>query len=105
MELFLTTLHNAGGEPTILRRAWHGHFRAVWSLEIASIEGHIHYYIHLRRAWKNIVEARLYGQFPEAKVTEVEDYFAKIPFNLEEYNLWGSEYKKGIPRAPHTHVR
>jgi hypothetical protein len=95
MELFLTTLHNAGGEPTFIRRAWHGHFRAVWSLEIASLEGRIHYYIHARRVWKNVVEARLYGQYPEAKITEVEDYFAKIPFNLEEYNLWGSEYQKG----------
>ncbi len=79
MELFLTSLHNAGGETTFIARIWKGNYRSVWSLEIASNEGRIGFYIHLRRVWRSIVEARLYGQFPEAKITEVDDYVNKSP--------------------------
>jgi hypothetical protein len=95
MELFLTTLVNTGGEATFIKRIWQGSYRPIWSLEIASNGGRIGYYLHLRRAFKNVVEARLYGQFPEAKIREVEDYAAKVPFNLEEYDLWGAEFQKG----------
>lgn len=101
MELFLTGLWNSGGEATFISRIWEGKFRPIWSLEIASNEGRISYYIHMRRAWKNTVEARLYGQFPEARVVEVDDYVTKVPFNLEEYELWGGEYSKsGIDMLP-----
>jgi len=94
METFLSTLWNAGGETTFLARMWKGSHRPIWSLEIASNEGRLGFYIHMRRAFRNIVEARLYGQFPEAKVIEVDDYAAAIPFNLKEYNLFGAEYRK-----------
>ncbi len=99
METFLTTLWNAGGETTFLHRIWKGQFRIVWSLEIASNEGKIGFYMHVRKGWRNIVEARLYGQFPEAKVQEVDDYVAKVPFNLDEYSIAGGEYRKGAPQA------
>ena len=94
METFLATMHNAGGETTFIARAWKGSYRAIWSLEIASNEGRISFYIHMRRAFRNILEARLYGQFPEAKLVEVDDYVARIPFNLEEYDIFGAEYSK-----------
>lgn len=95
MEAFLTTLWNAGGEATFITRMWKGSFRAIWSLEIACNEGRLGFYIHTREGWRNIIEARLYGQFPEAKIIEVDDYAARIPFNLDEYNLFGNEYYKG----------
>jgi hypothetical protein len=95
MELFLVNLWNSGGEATFIARMWKGSFRAIWSLEIASNEGQIHYYLHTREVWRDIVEARLYGQFPEAKVTVLDqDYVTKVPFNLEEYDLVGGEMSK-----------
>lgn len=97
MELFLTSLHNTGGETTFIARIWKGNYRAVWTLEIASNEGRIGFYIHLRRVWRSIIEARLYGQFPEARITEVDDYVNKVPFNLEEYDIFGAEYAKDPP--------
>jgi hypothetical protein len=95
MELFLTALYQTGGETTFIQRIWKGQYRPVWSLEIAGDEGRIGFYLHLRRAFQKVIEARLYGQFPEAKIIEVEDYTGKIHFNLEEYDLWGCEYDKG----------
>ncbi|TSC68958.1 MAG: hypothetical protein G01um101456_421 [Parcubacteria group bacterium Gr01-1014_56] len=94
MEVALTTLWNSAGETTFIDRLWKGKCRAVWSLEIASNEGRVSYYIRMRRDWRNIMEARMYGQFPEARITEVEDYTEKVPFKLGEYELFGLEYIK-----------
>jgi hypothetical protein len=94
MELFLVALWNSSGEVTFIKRMWNGVFRPVWSLEVSSMEGRINFYIHMRRALRPIVEARLYGQFPEAQVREVEDYTRQIPFNIEEFDMWGCEYRK-----------
>ena len=99
MELFLTSLFVTSGETTIINRAWGGKYRPVWALEIASNEGQIKFYIHMRKAWRNIIEAKLYGQFPEARVTEAEDYAAKVPFNLNEYDAGVAEFRKGKPQA------
>jgi hypothetical protein len=94
MELFLTAMYNSGGESTFIARIWKGQFRAIFTLEIASNEGQIKFYLHCRKAWKNVLEARLYGQFPEARVTEVPDYVAPIPYNDGAYSLWGAEFAK-----------
>jgi hypothetical protein len=99
MELFLIAIHNAGGEATFIVRIWYGRFRPIWSLEIASNEGRVGFYLRASRGWRNIVEARLYGQFPEAKLVEVEDYVAKIPFNLNDYTIFAAEYKKRLVNA------
>ena len=95
MEIFLVSLHQGGGETTFLHRVWRGQLRMVSALEIASNHGQVRYYIHTRAGWRNILESRLYGQFPEAQVREVEDYTRDIPTNLEGYSLWGTEYEKG----------
>ncbi len=94
IEVVLSTMSNSGGEATFIDRIWRGRYRPVWALEIASNEGRVSYYMHMRAAFRNVIEARIYGQFPEAKITEVEDYVAKVPFNLEDYNIWGVEYGK-----------
>lgn len=94
IELFLSSIFHTGSETTFINRVWQGRFRNTWSLEIASVEGHIGFYIHCRRAWRNAVEGRIYGQYPEAKIFEVEDYIEKIPFNEEEYDMWCGEYGK-----------
>lgn len=94
MEVFLTALHNSSGEATFIARIWKGQFRATWSLEIACNEGRIGFYIRLRESQRNVTEARLYGQYPEAKIIEVEDYVDRVPYNTEEYNLFGTEFKK-----------
>ncbi len=100
MEVFLTALYQTGGESDFISRIWAGKFRTHWSLELVSNEGRIDYYLYMRDSWRNIIEAKLYGQFPEAKITEVEDYVNQVPFNTTDYGLWGAELKKtaiGLP--------
>lgn len=99
MELILVGLWNNGSETTFIQRIWKGQFRAITTLELVSNEGRIGYYIHLRKNWKEFIEARIYGQFPEAKITEVDDYVDAVPYSVEEYSLWGTEYTKKIADA------
>jgi len=100
MELFLAGLWNYGGETTFIQRIWKGQFRGIVTLELVSNEGRIGFYIHLRKTWKETVEARLYGQFPEAKITEVaKDYVDEVPYDPETYDLWGTEYEKAEAEA------
>lgn len=67
-----------------------------FSLEIASIDGRVHFYIRTPSRMRNLVETQIYGQFPQAKVIEVEDYTMKIPQYKKdgEWNVWGAEYTK-----------
>lgn len=97
METFFATLWNTGGETTFLQRVWRGQMRPVFSLEILSTEGQVRFYLHTRKVWRPIVEARLYGQFPEAQIREAIDPISSLPFNLTEYGIWGSEYNKKVP--------
>lgn len=99
MEVFLSSLWNAAGEATFIHRFWRGSFRPAWSLEIAGNEGQVKFYLHTKKNMKNIVEARLYGQYPEAKIMEVEDYVSKVPFSTDTYSLWGAEFQKSEPQA------
>lgn len=94
MELVLTGLHNSGGETTFIARIWEGKFMLVSSLELVAEAGRVSYYLYTRRAFKQVAEARIYGQFPEARVTEVEDYASKLKFDPQRHDLWGTEYKK-----------
>jgi hypothetical protein len=99
MELVLVGLWNNGSETTFIQRIWKGQFRAVTTLELVSNQGRIGFYIHLRKAWKEFIEARIYGQFPEAKITEVSDYVDEVPYHPDTYDLWGTEYEKSEAEA------
>jgi hypothetical protein len=94
MEVFFHGIFNDGSETTFIDRFWKGRTMPTWSFEIASNEGSISYYIQCPKLWKNFVEARLYGQYPEAKITEVEDYTRAVDYNGEEWDAWVGEYRK-----------
>lgn len=78
---------------------WHerylkGEFQLGLSMEIVSIEGFIQYIIRTPSQFRNLVEAAIYSQYPEAEITEVQDYTAEINthFPSDEYNLWGADF-------------
>ena len=61
-----------------------------FSLEMASIDGQVHFYIRTTTRMRGLVETQIYAQYPQAKVVEVEDYAMQVP----DWNLWGAEYTK-----------
>lgn len=94
MELFITNAlyhhSNKGG----LEIYWQG---AVWfwfSLEIASIEGQVHFYIRVPTRVKGLVETQMYAQYPQAQIKVVDDYTLAVDDVGENgaWKLWGCEF-------------
>jgi hypothetical protein len=101
MELFLSNAlyhwSNKGG----LEEFWQG---AVWfwfSLEIASIDGQVHFYIRTPTRVRGLIETQMYAQYPQAQIRAVEDYTLAIDEITPEssWNGWGCEFKLEKPEA------
>ncbi|OGI90192.1 hypothetical protein A2911_02180 [Candidatus Nomurabacteria bacterium RIFCSPLOWO2_01_FULL_40_15] len=80
---------------------WQG---AVWfwfSLEVASIDGQVHFYIRTPTRIKDLIETQMYAQYPQAQVKVVEDYTLAVPEISEKsaWNGWGCEFKLFKPEA------
>jgi hypothetical protein len=58
-----------------------GKVRPWFSLEIASIEGNVKFFMWALPAWKRNIEARLYAQFPNIEIHEVADYTAGVHYD------------------------
>ena len=92
MEVFLDALYDTGGERTFIDRYWMGKTRPWFSLEIASLEGKVKFFIWTRASWKNFIESQLYAQYPGIEVVEVPDYAKTVVFDKEKHNAWGCDF-------------
>ena len=74
---------------------WLGAWPLWWSLEIASIEGNIYFFARVEPKNKLAVENLFYAQFPQAEITETDDYTKYVPpFRAGNgWDLRGCEYK------------
>ena len=93
MEAFFSTIHLTGGESTWYERL-KGKIRPYFSLEIASIEGRVHFYIWTRESLRRVVESQIYAQYPGVQVTEAPDYTRMISTHDHEWNVFGVDYKE-----------
>jgi len=69
------------------------------SLEIVSLGGDIQFYIRVVRKHRDLVESAIYSQYPDAEITEVEDYTKNFPrkFPHEKYESFGCDFKLDHP--------
>ncbi len=101
MELFITNALYHWSEKGGKEEFWQG---AVWfwfSLEIASIEGQVHFYIRTPTRVRGLIETQMYAQFPQAQIRPVEDYTLAVDEISEDsaWNGWGCEFKLAKPEA------
>jgi len=86
----------AGSHKTfnLVEKYWNGEFQLSFSFEVISIEGYTQFLIWTPAHFRDVVESAVYSQYPDAEITEVDDYTAGMPdkFPDEEYNLWGCEF-------------
>ncbi len=92
MEMVLNSIHQGGGTSNNYAKFWEGKVRNWFSLEIASIEGEVRFYIRTNSKFKNAIEAAVYSQYPEAEVTEAEDYTNYTRFDNDAHDVWGAEF-------------
>lgn len=101
VENFFSTLLGAHGSITVVEKYFEGEVQQWFSLEIVSIDGYIQYMIRTTEKFKDLVEAAVYAQWPDAEIMEVEDYTDKIPMDLpnEDWKLFGMEWVNVMPEA------
>ncbi len=69
----------------------------MWfSLEIASVDGRVRFYIRTPSRIRDLVETQIYAQYPQAKVVESEDYVWNVPQYTKngDWNVWGADFIK-----------
>lgn len=94
MDIFFTNL--AGSRSSI---TWREHWllgkeQPVFSFEIASNGGQVQFFIRCIDKYRDLVEADFYAQYPEAQITQVEDYVDNIPHKYpdDEWEAFGAEF-------------
>src|SRR3990167_335778 len=95
MELFITNALYHWSFKGGKEEYWQG---AVWfwfSLELASIDGQVHFYIRTPSRIRSLIETQMYAQYPQAQVKAVEDYTLAVDEITPEskWNGWGCEFK------------
>lgn len=70
-----------------------------FSLEIVSIGGSVHFFIRTPKSFRNLVEANVYAQYPNAEIIETPDYINNVPKLLpnKEWDLWGVDFEFSRP--------
>jgi len=63
------------------------------SLELISMEGYIQFLVRIPVELRDLAETAVYAQYPDAEITEVEDYVGEAPTNFPsaEHDLWGTD--------------
>lgn len=94
IEQMFSHLAGAFNSPGI-GEAFRGGFKQRWfSFEIISIEGYIQFVVRTEAGFQKLVEAAIYAQYPEAEITEVEDYVTDLPdtFPNDTYDMWAADF-------------
>ncbi len=91
------------GAGTKWEQNWEGKIQLGYSFELVSLEGSIQYLVRTPVKYRSIVEAAIYGQYPDAEIAEVQDYMATVPqdaWKLDSpYKVWGTQAKFGKHNA------
>lgn len=94
VENMFAYLHGAHKNINLVEKWWDGFLQPSFSLEIVAIDGYIQFLIVAPASFKDFVETAVYAQYPDAEISQVEDYTSDAPdhFPNNEYDLWGAEF-------------
>ncbi|MBI2984487.1 MAG: hypothetical protein HYY50_02585 [Candidatus Kerfeldbacteria bacterium] len=80
-------------QANLVEKYVHGYVQLAISVELVSLGGYIQYLVRCPAEHRDLVEAAIYAQYPEAEISEVEDYAFQVApkFPNDEYDVWASE--------------
>ena len=81
-------------KPDLKGKFIEGYKQKWFSFEIISIEGYIQFLVWTEEQYRDLMETTIYAQYPEAEITEVEDYTSIAPdtYPNKEYDVWSGEF-------------
>ena len=97
MEQVLIAIHalrNAAGD---IKETWvMGETTRIFSLEVASFGGEVHFYVRVPTMHQALVEAAFFSYYPDIEIVEVPDYADRFPKSTGEmyrngYDIWATE--------------
>jgi len=93
VENLFSYLGGAHDPADLIEKYWIGKYQLCFSFEIVSLEGYIQYLCYLPVQYRDLFETAVYSQYPDAEITEVEDYAQNFPTKYpdDEYDIWGGE--------------
>jgi len=93
-ENMFTYLGGAHGTQNFFEKWFLGEYQKSFSYEIISVEGYTQFLIWTPLESRNLLETSVYSQYPDAEISEVDDYTKNVPQKWpdEEYDIWGTEF-------------
>lgn len=93
VEHMFSHLHGIYKNPNFLEKYRDGYVQPTVTVEIISIGGYVQFLIRVPETQRDLAEAAIYAQYPNAEIAEVEDYVDQFAakFPNDEYNMWGCE--------------
>jgi hypothetical protein len=95
VENLFSYLGGAHGTLNLIDTYWEGKFQLSFSFEIISIGGYTQFLIRTPIVNRDLVESAIYAQYPDAEITEVDDYAASykdLRFPNDKYDIAGAEF-------------
>ncbi len=91
MEIIVSAFLQSGGVGNWYNRNWKGNLVTFFSLEIASIEGDVRFFVRTEKKFKELITNNFYSQYPNIEIREVDDYVTKIFYDHRQtdVNVWG----------------
>jgi hypothetical protein len=101
-EMALAGMLQSSSVSKVFHRNFEGKLPHYGSLEIASIEGVIHFYIRVQRKFKTLMETNMYSQYPEIEIVEADDYTKLIRYHhlSKDVSTWGITMRPGKKWKP-----
>ena len=99
LENLFAAMYAAKSSPTFKEKWFDGKVLATFSFEIVSENGYMQFLIRTQHKFRDVLEAGIYAQYPDAEITEVEDYATKVPneYPNDTYEAWGAEFTLDKP--------
>jgi len=95
VEQIFATVSSIRIDGTLYERFWKGKVIDSCSFELVSLGGYIQFLIRTPVDFRDLIEASIYAQYPDAEITEVDDYVNRISmdFDSNTHDLWGTEFQ------------
>lgn len=94
MEQIFSGLHGILTRIKFLDKYFKGKVQEWFSFEIAGIDGAVYFFIRTPENFRNLVEAQIHSQYPDAEILEVLDYAAPLVKKIpgKNYDISGVEF-------------
>jgi len=101
MENIFSTFHATKMSVSDFKKKYIKGEMQLWlSLEIVGNGGGISFYIRTPEQFRNLVEAQIYAQYPNAELIESQDYVEFMPNDIPNkyFDCWGADF--GLAKDP-----